>query len=161
MDISNRERFKAIAKFQRPGDLFTADMVYEGTLSNWVQQGAPEQMLPSGQNIYDILYGNSYFKAYFKHGKKRYISEIRSGLGGGDGSPLVPGYRRRVISEDEHTVTYVGVGGQTLKSIKDSFSMPMFLDWPVKDRATWKEHKKKLDPNTPGRWPTGMLMCRN
>ena len=31
MNISNRERFKAIARFQRPGDLFTADMVYEGT----------------------------------------------------------------------------------------------------------------------------------
>ncbi|GAH75413.1 unnamed protein product, partial [marine sediment metagenome] len=32
--------------------------------------------------------------------------------------------------------------------------MPMFLDWPVKDRATWKEYKKRLDPNTSGRWPT-------
>jgi uroporphyrinogen decarboxylase len=32
--------------------------------------------------------------------------------------------------------------------------MPMFLDWPVKDRATWKEYKKRLDPNTPERWPT-------
>ena len=154
MNISNRERFKAIARFQRPGDLFTADMVYEGTISNWVQQGAPEQMLPSGQNIYDILYGNSFFKDYFKHGKKRYITEIKSGLGGGDGSPLTPGYEREVISEDEKTVTYIGGGGQTIKSIKDSFSMPMFLDWPVKDRVTWKEHKKKLDPYTPERWPT-------
>ena len=153
MKISNRERFKSIARFQSPGDLFTADMVYEGTISNWVQQGAPEQMLPGGQNIYDILFGNRFFKDYFKHGRKRYITEIRSGLGGGDGSPLVPGYERRVISEDEQTVTYVGGGGQTIKSIKDRFSMPMFLDWPVKDRATWKEHKKKLDPNTPLRWP--------
>ena len=153
MEVTNRERFKSIARFQSPGDLFVADMVYEGAVESWVQQGAPEQMLPGGGNIYDILYGNRFFKNYFQHGRKRYITEIRSGLGGGDGGPLFPGYERRVISEDEQTVTYVGGGGQTIKSIKDRFSMPMFLDWPVKDRATWNEHKKKLDPGTPGRWP--------
>ena len=32
--------------------------------------------------------------------------------------------------------------------------MPMFLDWPVKDRATWNELKKRLDPDTPERWPS-------
>ena len=29
----------------------------------------------------------------------------------------------------------------------------MFLDWPVKDRTTWSEYKKRLDPTTPERWP--------
>jgi uroporphyrinogen decarboxylase len=29
----------------------------------------------------------------------------------------------------------------------------MYVDWPVKDRATWNEFKKRLDPNTPERWP--------
>ena len=32
--------------------------------------------------------------------------------------------------------------------------MPMFLDDPVKDRETWREYKKRLDPSTPERWPT-------
>jgi uroporphyrinogen decarboxylase len=32
--------------------------------------------------------------------------------------------------------------------------MPMFLDHPVKDRASWKEYKKRLDPHTPERWPS-------
>jgi uroporphyrinogen decarboxylase len=31
--------------------------------------------------------------------------------------------------------------------------MPMFLEYPVKDRASWKEYKKRLDPATPGRYP--------
>jgi len=32
--------------------------------------------------------------------------------------------------------------------------MPKYLDYPVKDRATWNEYKKRLDPNTPERWPS-------
>ena len=27
------------------------------------------------------------------------------------------------------------------------------MDHPVTDRDTWKEYKKRLDPDTPGRWP--------
>jgi uroporphyrinogen decarboxylase len=29
----------------------------------------------------------------------------------------------------------------------------MFVDWPVKDRASWKEYKRNLNPNTPERYP--------
>ena len=48
--------------------------------------------------------------------------------------------------------------GQTVKCLKESLKsnggMPMYLDWPVKDRATWNKYKKRLDPNTPERWPS-------
>ena len=33
--------------------------------------------------------------------------------------------------------------------------MPKYLDHPVKDRASWNEYKKRLDPDTPERWPKG------
>ncbi|GAJ08960.1 unnamed protein product, partial [marine sediment metagenome] len=60
-------------------------------------------------------------------------------------------YEPRIISEDEHTVTLINAVGQMVKRLKESWEtgMPMYLDWPVKDRATWNEHKKRLDPNTP------------
>ena len=32
--------------------------------------------------------------------------------------------------------------------------MPMYLDQPVKDWATWSSYKKRLDPDTPERWPS-------
>ncbi|GAI95631.1 unnamed protein product, partial [marine sediment metagenome] len=71
-------------------------------------------------------------------------------------SPLVPTYEPRIVSEDESTVTLINAEGQAVKYIKDRVEelMPTFLDWPVKDRATWNEHKKRLDPNTPERWPS-------
>jgi uroporphyrinogen decarboxylase len=32
-------------------------------------------------------------------------------------------------------------------------SMPLYVDWPIKDRASWKEFRKRLDPTTPERYP--------
>jgi hypothetical protein len=165
LNISSRERFKGIARFQRPGDLYTTDMIWHGTLADWVQQGAPEQLISKDQGLFHDLYGHDFFRKYFHHGTKRIISKVKSGLGGSDdqelghgyttmdGSPLVPGYKGRIIAEDEHTITYINGVGQTAKAMKHNFAMPSFIDWPVKDRATWNEHKKRLDPFSPERWP--------
>ena len=112
-----------------------------------------------------ILYGNRFFREYFKLDNKKVMSEVKSGYAGGEisnlgygvtakgGSPMVPGYETRIIAEDERTLTFINRNGQTLKAIKSNPGMPMFLDWPIKDWATWKEHKKRLDPDTPERWP--------
>ena len=58
MSISNRERYKAIARFQRPGDLFIVDIISLETKMNWVQQGAPEEILTQGSDFF----GNRFFR---------------------------------------------------------------------------------------------------
>jgi len=69
--------------------------------------------------------------------------------------PIVPLYQPKLISEDEHTVTLINEGGQKVRVFKDSpQKMPLFLDHPVKDRASWEEYKKRLEPDTPERWPS-------
>jgi hypothetical protein len=163
MAISNRERFKAIARFQRPGDLFLIDIIMPQILASWVKQGAPEKILQQGE---ERFVNDSNVREYFKFDNKILISEVKSGWAGfrikdigygisvPDGSPLVPGYEIKIIAEDDRTVTYINGTGQTVKSLKNNpFSMPMFMDWPVKDRASWEELKQKLDPNSPERWP--------
>jgi hypothetical protein len=168
MNISNRERFKAIAKFQRPRDLFTYDLIWPITLSNWVQQGAPKQLSSNDPGFF----GGRFLREYFKFDNKQIVTGVKSGWGGGEiphiddrgnpvmgGSPLVPDYDIKIMAEDEYTITYTNESGQTLKSFKNKFAMPMFLDWPVKDRASWKELKKRLNPNTPGRWPVDWNAC--
>jgi len=68
--------------------------------------------------------------------------------------PIVPCYEPRLITEDEHTVSLLNEGGQRVKvSRVNPEKMPMYLDHPVKDRASWEEYKKRLDPDTPERWP--------
>ena len=159
MNISPKERFLDICHFKRPGDLFLIfDCFWEETLEKWVEQGAPKQII-------DPRFREDYFQFQYP----RWLSEIKSGIRGasvmidlGHGitegaralSLLIPGYEPRFISEDERTVTYINDRGQTVKALKGQLSrMPTFLDWPVKDRDTWNEHKKRLDPNAPGRWP--------
>ena len=159
-DISPKQRFLDICHFKRPGDLCLLTSVNElqdETPGNWVEQGAPQQIL------------NAEFRQdYFQFTTIRRLTEIRSGGSGletnidlGHGIvaragyvPVVPGFEPRIIEEDEHFITYVNRSGQTCRKLKAKrYGMPMYLDWPVKDWATWNEYKKHLDPNTPERWP--------
>ena len=173
MNISPKQRFLDICHFKRPGDLcmltgwVQGHALWEETEGEWVKQGAPPQII-----------NHRFCSHYFQLQHIRWLSEIRSGiLGGvywwwesqrpkinlGHGimvSPeatdtTVPAYEPRIISEDEHTFTIRIGGGQVVKYLKSNPDrMPMYLDWPVKDRATWNEHKRRLDPNTPARWPS-------
>jgi len=168
MSISPRERFLDICHFKRPGDLYTFDQFWPETLPKWVEQGAPEQIV--APTFSEQILGSRFVHDYFQFDGCRWLLEINSGLTGvleaptidlghgittpAGGVLAVPAYEPRIISEDKHTVTYVNGYGQTVKYLQDSRDrMPMYLDWPVKDRATWKEHKKRLDPNTPERYP--------
>jgi uroporphyrinogen decarboxylase len=66
----------------------------------------------------------------------------------------MPQFDPKVVEEDKKILIILNQGGQTVKVLKDHpQKMPMYLDQPVKDRETWKEYKKRLDPNTPERWP--------
>ena len=113
--MSNRERFRAIAKFERPGDLFTWDDFWWGTPVVWINQGAPPEVKDPPSRW-----------KFFHHDHPHWI-----------------------------TVTLVIPAGQTVRVNKDDpGKMPMYLDWPVKDRASWAEFKRRLDPHTPERWPS-------
>jgi len=171
VDISPKQRFLDICHFKRPDDLYTHEYFWPETLEEWVKQGAPKQILPSTPR--EGLRGNPFLHDYFNYDRQPYwLSQVISGLGGvaahrpseldsrivlfwAQYTPVVPYYKPRIISEDEHTITFISGDRQTLKVFKDNpLKMPMFLDWPVKDRATWSEYKKRLDPNTPARWPS-------
>ncbi len=172
MSISPKERFLDICHFKRPGDLWLSDGFGGQTLAKWVEQGAPKEII------------NRRFPTdYFQFQNIRGLNEINSGLFWRTVEkevlpygtpiisdkedtvtvlnlvgPIVPAYEPRIISEDERTITMINMSGQTVKRLKESlktgWGMPMFLDWPVRDRATWNEYKKRLDPNTPERWPS-------
>jgi len=160
MSISARERFLGICRFERPGDLFLSTPYFNSfwrrTLEEWVKQGAPEQIV------------DSRFRAdYFQFEHTRILHEIVSGIAmdreidiGGEVPyayevpPIVPVYQPKFLDEDEHTITLINEGNQIVKVYKDNpEKMPMFLDHPVKDRNSWQEYKKRLEPTSSGRWP--------
>jgi uroporphyrinogen-III decarboxylase len=159
MGMLTRERFLGICRFERPGDLCLLspylNSFWTKTLEEWIKQGAPKQIL-------DTRFRGHYFQ--FDH--MRLLHEIRTGssmdkemdIGGAiyryEIPPIAPCYEPRLITEDEHTVSLLNEGGQTVKVSKvNPEKMPLYLDHPVKDRASWEEYKKRLDPDTPERWP--------
>jgi hypothetical protein len=165
MSITNRERFRAIAHSQMPGGFFYCEQVLPETRDNWIQQGAPKELLGGVPS----LYGNDFFRNYFKLDEKKILRAAISGWAGGgtvkpdpkaaaipagmgSGAPLVPDFEKRIIAEDERGYTIINSVGQTVKVIKSKLHMPMFVGWPVKDWETWKDLKRRLDPFTPERW---------
>lgn len=76
---------------------------------------------------------------------------IQGGAGGT--VPVWPRFEEQVLAEDERTTTVTDWSGITKKMLKGTSVMPSFIDFPVKDRATWNEYKKRLDPTSPERWP--------
>ena len=159
MDISTRERFLGICRFERPGDLFTFEGFWPETLEEWVKQGAPKEII-------DPRFLYHYFQFDHRHSLTQAKSGIGtaqtyqpSGLGCGitrwQRTPVVPSDEPRITLEDERNVTFTNGDNQTLRVFEDTpTSMPMYLDWPVKDRVIWNKYKKRLDPNTPARWPS-------
>jgi len=160
MSDAARERFLGVCRFERPGDLYLSTPYFNSfwrqTLEEWVKQGAPAQIVE-----------NRFRADYFQFEHTRILHEIVSGIamdreidiGGAvpyayEVPPIVPVYQPRFLDEDEHTITLINEGNQKVKVYKDNpEKMPMFLDHPVKDRSSWQEYKKRLEPDSSGRWP--------
>ena len=165
VSMPNRERFLAICRGERPGDVAIMDWFHRTwaeTPEEWVKQDAPEEIKNP-----DFL--NRYFQFEHIHSLQEIISGLnradlkKKGTGSGvwvteyfyPTPPIVPVFERKVLKEDEHHRVETTYAGQTVEVSKEfPWRMPKYLDHPVKDWATWNEYKKRLDPDTPERWPT-------
>jgi len=159
MADSLRQRFLDICRFKRSGDLcllapWLNDFWME-TPEVWVSQGAPAR-LADPRTLRD----------YFQFEHIRVLREIQTGLYMDKRlevlgqtyvyaiPPIIPTYEIRMLGEDEHTLSLINEGGQTVRIDKrDPQKMPMYLGHPVKDRATWQEYKKRFDPASSERFP--------
>jgi len=68
-------------------------------------------------------------------------------------SGLCPGFKEKVLADEGETVIVRDRQGTVKRDRKDGGSIPMFLEYPVKDRQAWEAYKWRLDPDAPGRFP--------
>ncbi len=66
---------------------------------------------------------------------------------------ICPAFERQVIREEERNVVFRDEYGVLQRARKEGTSMAQWLDYPVKDRKSWEEHKERFDPKSPGRFP--------
>ncbi len=150
--MNTRERFLKIAHFELKNEIFIGSWFqwfWYDALVNWVNQGASPEIL-----------SDEHRAEFFNFERVEQI-DIKSGmlcLGKSFGPPYVPCYiplfEREVISEDDRVRIVMNEGGIKCKEYIDQPErMPQWLDYPVKDKKSWEQLKKRLDPHEPTRYP--------
>ena len=157
--MPNRERFLDICHGKRPGDVLITDWFNRYWLEvpdEWIKQGAPKEIKKADGF-------NRYFQFEHIHNLQEIVSEhnridlpeVEAGEFFFVTPAILPVFEKKVISEDERHRVEITHGG-TIVEVSKEFPgrMPKYLEWPVKDRATWNEYRRRLDPYTPERWPS-------
>ncbi len=158
---TNREKFHAICRGEKLGEVPTMDWFHKywpETPEAWVKQGAPKEILTAEG-----------YNQYFQFDHIHSLQEIVVGMMRADlkddptqpgpgrhipTPPIVPVFEKKVLHEDERHRVETTYGGATVEVSKEHpWRMPKYLDHPVKDWGSWKEYKKRLDHDTPERWP--------
>lgn len=129
--MNARERFHATMNFGSPDRVPYWEIIgwWGRTLELWHEQGLPE----------DVHLG------------------LHFGLDRREGAPvshgLVPAYKYEILEEDEHQRVERRQDGSVCRQIKtdEQNTIPQYLSFPVSDRASWNEYKKRLDPKSPVR----------
>jgi uroporphyrinogen decarboxylase len=129
-----KERFRRTMFYQdvevRPNFEFG---YWEDTLKTWHSQGLPKDVVDEA-SAYD------YFG--IEHWDMVNVNP----------SP-VPLYEHKTLEETEEYTTYRdGYGCVARINRHGHKSIPHFIEFPIKDRATWEPFKAALDPDDPRRW---------
>ena len=126
------------------------------TLVRWYHEGLPRNhppILPAGAAQFigaEVCAGFSSFENkptadYDAHVHFEFDERIHS-------LPVimnpVPAYPVQVLKEDGENLTIRDGNGKTIKTRKDGTSMPMFLDYPVKCRNSFKEYASRFNAET-------------
>ena len=152
--MNARERFHAIANFERLNDpFFFGAGLWKDTFRRWVREGMPIALFDEKAKN-ELLIG--------RQDQNEFVKPNAGSLDMSDtgdhtwGPPLVPYYEEKILSEDEQYIIRIARDGSTTRiNKKDRESMPQWIDYPVKTVADYREYKKRLDPYSPERYPTG------
>ena len=156
-NMDSRERFKRICRFERVNDPYMWSIAaWPETLERWVAEGMPVRE-PSFRNLKEV---NMHFL-----GCQDRIESIQPvcairGMGKNGYAPWIvaldPMFEPTVLREDEEHVVQVDYDGAIVERKKDhDATIPRYIEYPVKDKASWEVYKKRLDPFSKGRWPEG------
>lgn len=148
-----RERFIDICKFRRKNDpFFNSIDSWNATFDRWVSEGMPVKNLENKKELNHLLLGDQdQIEGIFPRGGLM-------GMERNNNPPwcvaIDPIFELETISEtDDYVVRYDYDGTIVKRKKTHDDTIPEYLSFPVKDRKTWEEYKKRLDPFSSGRWP--------
>ena len=130
--MTDRERFLAVFRFEEFDRCPMWEMgMWLTTLERWKREGW------DGQEDFGVAY---------RHDRREDV---------GLDFAMLPRFERRVLEDDGRVRLLVDERGVTCRELveRTETSMPHWLEFPVKDRASWEEMKKRYDPDDPNRYP--------
>lgn len=134
--MNSRERFVRCNLFQDVDHApFVEIAVWPQTIERWLKEGLPCDVEPN------FLNGNEFF------GFERW-EYIPLSVG------MIPCFEYEVFEEDERTIVFRGNDGIVHKALKTNISMDQYISFPVHDRKSFLEMKKRYNPYSPIRYPS-------
>jgi len=157
--MTPRERIKNVINFKKPDMLPWIESFYDETLMKWAKEGFPideviliEWEVSRGGTLLVNWPTVKGFDPYSYFGCQSFFGcMVPVDIG------PIPRFKLRILKENEKYIEILTETGAIAKRFKKAeytwYSMPMFIDFPVKDRKSWEEYKKRLNPKDPRRYP--------
>lgn len=132
--MNARERFHATVRYEDRDRPFHWDWMgpeYEATIQRWLGEGMPP---------------DTHWRNFGQYDRTEYPR-----LNGW----LCPHYEVETLGTDERYETYRDADGVIKRKIRGAPlpAMPQYLAFPLKGKEQWPEIKKRLNPNSPARFP--------
>jgi uroporphyrinogen decarboxylase len=143
--------------FRKPDRLSWIEWPLNEAYYRWIQEGLPISEIVVQGEEYDMHGSVPYTVSSMQLDASRYFGfEAFSPVDYTiliDSTPI-PRYFTKTLEETMNYLIVRSKDGTKKKLIKKTaYSMPMYLEWPVKNRKDWEELKARLDPTDPRRYP--------
>ncbi len=139
--MNRRERFIKTMIFDFPDRPASGDyFYYESTRKRWETEGLPPNT--------DL---NSYFNMDFDP----FQWNVLSNAVGPDVAKPVPDFETTILEENDQFLIRRNPNGEVVKVLKNAPppAMPQWQHYPLESRKDWDDYKKRLNPDTPERFP--------
>lgn len=129
--MTSLERFYAICRFEKVDRPIRWESLgfWGDTVERWKKEGLPEDISLSADA-----------EEYLGMEPREYLS-VNSGF---SHVPLDPPFEERKIAETDTTITWTSPSGGIVERSKKNPGIRHWLEYPVKDWASWKEIKSRL-----------------
>lgn len=134
--MTHRERWLKTMHFEPVDHVPDEEFGYwEETFPTWHAQGLPVE-----------INNNAIADPFFGFAPRRYLPINLGLLPGFEGGQVLEETAEHIISQNAEGITQI--------TFKDGHStIPRYLEFPIKDWASWQRFKERMDPDTPGRYP--------
>jgi DNA-binding ferritin-like protein (Dps family) len=159
--MTPRQRYNAIMDHSKPDRIPWAEWFDSETLWRWVYAGKINPGLirtrPGCQGGGAFLITVDYPLFISDFPTETFGCMSTPGLFFTNDKGPIPRYMIKLVSNAENYYEVRADTGVNLRHTKHGdfswYKMPMYTDWPVRDRKTWAEYKKRFDPTDVRRMP--------